>query len=185
MDSLTLDSRRGDGKHHGPHESRDTTAADPYRRAMGLFRRKAPTDSPAAPPERGSCSCTEHVEDLAGLVVPVTAQYGTDLEPSTVGELLEMQALGTSPAELTSWRDHETGEVRGPFHWELWLGDETRASYDDDASLPMDESLLARPGIESVEWEDREVFHLAAPTLCADGVLAAAARALLDPRVRQ
>jgi len=35
-----------------------------------------------------------------------------------------------------------------------------------------------------VEWYDREVFLLAAPTLCADGVLACAALTLLDDRVR-
>ena len=40
------------------------------------------------------------------------------------------------------------------------------------------------PGIELVAWEDREVIHVGAPTLCEDGVLAAAARALMDPRVR-
>jgi hypothetical protein len=33
-------------------------------------------------------------------------------------------------------------------------------------------------------WEDREILHVGAPTLCADGLLAAAARALLNPKVR-
>ena len=147
---------------------------------MGLFRKK-PTS--AAPPARGRCSCPEHVQELTGLVVPASRESG-DIAPFAVGDLMGMHALGVSPAELVSWQDHDTGQVRGPFHFELWLGDEARCCYDDDAALPMDESLLARPGIEAVEWEDREVFHLAAPTLCADGVLAAAARALLDPRVR-
>ncbi len=64
------------------------------------------------------------------------------------------------------------------------LRDDARVSYDDDAPLPLDESLLSRPGIERVAWEDREVMHVGAPTLCRDGVLAAAARALLDDRVR-
>jgi hypothetical protein len=36
-----------------------------------------------------------------------------------------------------------------------------------------------------VAWEDREDIHVGAPTLCSDGVLAAAARALLDDRVRK
>lgn len=146
---------------------------------MGLFRRKQPA---AVTPVRGRCSCPEHVEELTGLVVPVTSDMA-QVEPFRVGDLIEMHALGVSPAGLVTWQDHDTGQQRGPFHFELWVGDEARCCYDD-AALPMDQSLLARPGIEAVEWEDREVFHLAAPTLCADGVLAAAARALLDPRVR-
>jgi hypothetical protein len=43
---------------------------------------------------------------------------------------------------------------------------------------------MERPGIERVEWVDREILLIGAPRLCADGVLAAAARALEDPRVR-
>ena len=103
----------------------------------------------------------------------------------TVGDLVEMGALGVDPPELVWVVDHESGDRRGPFHFALWLGDEVRASYDDDASLQVDESLLRQPGIEIVDWEDREVFHISSPTLCADGLLAAAARALLDPGVRR
>jgi hypothetical protein len=156
---------------------------------MGLFSRKRPdrTIQASAPPERGACRCDEHVEELAGLVVPVAATFADELGPGemTVGDLVEMGALGVDPPELVWVVDHESGDRRGPFHFALWLGDEVRASYDDDASLQVDESLLRQPGIEIVDWEDREVFHISSPTLCADGLLAAAARALLDPGVRR
>ena len=157
----------------------------PYGPGMGLFRRKRPNDVGATPLQRGACACPEHVEDLAALVVPWAPAWGpVDSDPITVGDLLEMEALAVAPAEV-AWHDLASGERLGPFQWELWLGDEARATYDDDAGLAIDEALRERPGIDVVEWEDREVFHLAAPTLCGDGVLAAAARALLDPRVRQ
>jgi hypothetical protein len=160
---------------------------DLYLPAMGLFRRRR-HDAAAVttPPERGSCACPEHVEELADLEVPLAERWAEDLgESMTVGELVEMGALGVDPPELVWVVDHETRERRGPFHFALWLGDEVRATYDDDAVLQVDESLASRPGIEIVDWEDREVFQVSCPTLCADGLLAAAARALLDPRVRQ
>jgi hypothetical protein len=157
----------------------------PYGRPMGIFRRKASTDTPTTPVQRGSCACPEHVADLTALVVPWAPAWGrTDTDGITVGDLVVMEALAVTPDEAP-WHDLGAGERLGPFQWELWLGDEVRATYDDDADLAIDDALRQRPGIDAVEWEDREVFHLAAPTLCAEGVLAAAARALLDPRVRQ
>ncbi|WP_457206638.1 hypothetical protein [Nocardioides sp. P5_C9_2] len=151
---------------------------------MGLFRKRPPVADATAPTERGSCSCPEHVQRLLGVVVPVAAAWEADTEAMTVGELIEVEALGIDPAELVWIDDQESGTRRGPFHWRLWIGDEARTAYDDDAPLAVDAALLEQPGIEVVDWEDREVFHLAAPTLCADGALAAAVRALLDPRVK-
>jgi hypothetical protein len=103
----------------------------------------------------------------------------------TVAELVDMTALGVDRADITWFNDPDTGRRDdGPYHWTVWYGDESRGSYDDEAELPLDESLKAQPGVERVLWEDREVIHASAPTLCADGMLAAAARALIDPRVR-
>jgi hypothetical protein len=153
---------------------------------MGLFRKKTSGPAATTPVARGSCSCPEHLEELMGLVVPFAPWIGMeDAEPMTVGELVEMSALGVDPADLVWVDDQESGDRRGPFHFRLWVGDEARAMYDDDAAVQLDEALLQQPGVEVVDWEDREVLHVGAPTLCADGVLAAAARALLDPRVKQ
>ena len=149
---------------------------------MGLFRKKQ--QDAVAPAQRRTCACPEHVEDVRDLVVPVAPAWGPDLDDTTVGELVEMSALGVDPAELVWVDDQESGVRRGPFHFRLWVGDEARAMYDDDAAVQLDEALLQRPGVEVVDWEDREVLHVGAPTLCADGVLAAAGRALLDPRIK-
>jgi hypothetical protein len=51
--------------------------------------------------------------------------------------------------------------------------------------LPLDQALVDRPGVDRVEWMDREDFVVGAPALCAGGMLATIARALADPRVRQ
>lgn len=151
---------------------------------MGLFRRSTPADDRTTPPARGDCSCREHIEELAGLVVPTSADLAEeDLEDLTVGDLVDMDALAVDRADQV-WVTAR-GKRVGPFHWRLWLGDEARGTYDDDADLAVDESLRRQPGIDLVDWEDREVFHVSSPTLCADGVLAAAARALLDPGVRR
>lgn len=126
---------------------------------MGLFDRwRRPADpGEAAPPERGACGCAEHIEELRELAVPLTLEIREELDepPMSVAELMDCGALGVNPS-----------------------------SYDDDAPLPLDESLRAQPGVERVLWEDREVIHVGAPRLCHDGILAAAARALIDPRVR-
>jgi hypothetical protein len=147
--------------------------------------------APAASAERSplsgrACTCPEHVEDLVDLRIPVSAEMREeDFEEWSVAELMEtgaLEARRTTPEE--QWLTTEDGRV-GPLNWSLWVGDEARSVYDDDAPLSVAEALAARPGIEVVEGEDREVFWLRAPTLCHSGVLAAAARALADPRVRE
>ena len=156
---------------------------------MGLFGRKR-TPAPAGtsgPAQRGDCACPEHIEDLLDRVVPLTREMREeyDEEPLTVGELVEMSALGVDPAHEEYFFDPRSGRRDdGPYHWTVWFGDEARGCYDDDAPVELDESLDAQPGVERVAWEDREIIHVGAPTLCRDGVLAAAARALLDERVR-
>jgi hypothetical protein len=108
-----------------------------------------------------------------------------DEPPMTVADLIECSALGVQPCADRWFFDPRSGRRDdGPYHWTLWIGDEARASYDDDSPFQLDQSLDDRPGIELVAWEDREVIHVGAPALCEDGVLAAAARALIDPRVR-
>lgn len=155
---------------------------------MGLFGRRnpRPESTDAAPVARGDCACPEHIEDVLALTVPLTREMSEELgEPMTVAELVECSALAVQPCEDRWFFDPRSGKRDdGPYHWTLWFGDETRASYDDDSPYQLDESLDDRPGIELVAWEDREVIHVGAPTLCEDGVLAAAARALIDPRVR-
>ncbi|SCL33715.1 hypothetical protein GA0070624_4804 [Micromonospora rhizosphaerae] len=140
------------------------------------------------PPTRPNCACTEHDDELADLVVPVTEP---GVAPMTVEELVACGALGAGPVKPRDrwWEifdETDAGPERiGPFHWTLWVGDEARSCYDDAAALSLDQSLLARPGVQLVEWMDREEFLIGAPALCASGILAAAARALADPRVRQ
>ncbi|WP_346122523.1 hypothetical protein [Micromonospora coerulea] len=139
------------------------------------------------PPQRPDCACTEHDDELADLALPVT-EHG--MEPLTVRDLVEANALGVTPAQsrdrwLEIYDETDSGpNVLGPFHWGLWLGDEARSCYDDDAARTLDQALLDQPGIERVEWMEREEFLVGAPGLCAGGMLAAMARALADPRVR-
>jgi len=124
---------------------------------------------------------------VLGLAVPLTAEAREafpDEQPMTVGELIEVDALGIQPCETPSFNDADTAALDGPYTWTVWIGDEARSSYEDEAEVSLDAALRARPGVERVLWEDREILHVGAPTLCADGMLAAAARALLDPRVR-
>lgn len=145
-------------------------------------------------PQRGRCSCPEHVEDLLTMPIPLTRAMAEEVgaETATVGDLVEWKALGVDPTDPDlQWLDAVDADGRvdgtrkdGPFHWTLWVGDEARAHYDDDAELPLDRSLLARPGVDRVAWEDRELLHVGVTGLCDSGVLAAAARALADPRVR-
>jgi hypothetical protein len=144
------------------------------------------TASTQPSPLAGSaCQCPEHVEDLQDLRIPVCAEMREDdFEVWSVAELMEVGALeARRTTKDERWFSTEDGRV-GPLDWSLWVGDEARSVYDDDAPLSVAESLATRPGIEIVEWEDREVFWLGAPSLCQSGVLAAAARALSDPRVR-
>ena len=160
----------------------------PMLAPMGLFNRKRPASTPPGPVQRGACGCPEHIDALTDVVVPLTVEISATFPgepPMTVGELMEAEALGVDPCDTAYFNDLETGQRDdGPYHWTVWVGDEARSSYDDEAELALDESLRGQPGVERVLWEDREVLHVGAPTLCADGVLAAAARALIDPRVR-
>ena len=113
-------------------------------------------------------------------MVPFSPRLGQDLgaepEPVTVAALLGPSALSVQPADE---RDQSAG-----FTWSLGVYDDAQVHVDDDAELDLDAAISASPGIDEVAWDDREVFVLAAPTLCAGGVLAAAVLALLDDRVR-
>lgn len=153
---------------------------------MGLFDRfRTPAEPPWAPPAPGTCTCEEHVENLHDHEIPFGADMG---EPGgmSVGDLVACSALDARPADADDqWRTlAHSGQRLGPFHWSLWLGDEGRALYDDDAPATLDDTLSVQPGIERVAWEDREVFLVGAPGLCASGVMAAMVRALDNPRVR-
>lgn len=103
------------------------------------------------------------------------------LDPQSVADLLEWGALGADPTHEIHQRLPDSDTL---FTWTLWVGDEARSHYDDDAEADLDGVLALQPGIAEVEWMDREILHLAAPTLCREGVLAAGALALLDDRVR-
>ena len=154
---------------------------------MGLFGRKRPSAASQGRVERGACGCPEHLEAVLALAVPLTAEVRDafpDEQPMTVGELVDADALGVQPCESAFFTDADTGDLDGPYTWTVWIGDEARSSYDDEAEVSLDAALRARPGVERVLWEDREILHVGAPTLCADGMLAAAARALLNPKVR-
>jgi hypothetical protein len=157
---------------------------------MGLFsRRPRATPAPAwQPPERGHCSCVRHLDDeLLQTIVPFTAQLAEDIgfepDPVTVADLLQSGALAVRPAR----DDDQVPGDPADLTWNLVADDDARAHYDDPeagAALDLDAALAAQPGVDRVEWYDREVFLLAAPTLCTDGVLATAALTLLDDRVR-
>ncbi|WP_154402073.1 hypothetical protein [Ornithinimicrobium cavernae] len=98
---------------------------------------------------------------------------GPTPEPVTFGELVEMEAITVTP--LTDEQD---------VHFMVWVGDEALLHHDDDAPLQLDDALAAQPGIEQVDWEDREVLMVTAPDLCDTALEAAVAAALADPRVR-
>ncbi len=153
---------------------------------MGLFSRRRVPSAPAwQPPVPPDCSCARHLdEELLARVVPFAVALEMDDEPpATVADLLGPGGLSVRPADPT---DQPPGEP-AIYTWNLGVYDDARVHYDDTedgAELDLDAALLERSGIDRVEWYDREVFILAAPTLCADGVLAAAALTLLDDRVR-
>ncbi|MEV4414382.1 hypothetical protein [Catellatospora sp. NPDC049609] len=143
----------------------------------------SPTDAP-----RLECTCPEHVEELHDLIVPSAEPH--HLPHMSVRELrgtgdFSVQALPERDRRLAVFGDDGESYHVEVYQWSLWAGDAARCFYDDDAELALDDSLRERAGIERVAWLDREVFHLAAPGMCAGGVLAAAARALLDARVRR
>ena len=135
----------------------------------------------------GSCTCPEHIGALLDLEVPARVD-GESQGPESVRELLayvwvDEWQYGEEPLDPEEVEEI-TEELLPGFTHLLGLGDEVAGHYDDDAPLPLDESLKTRPGIRDVAWEDREVLHVKAPGMCAEGVMAALARAVLDPRVR-
>ena len=157
---------------------------------MGLFSRRRRTAPTIAwqPPERPHCSCARHLdEDLLRTVLPFTRSLAEDVgfepDPVTVADLLGSGALSVRPAGS----DEQTPGEPADLTWNLVADDDARVHYDDTddgAAIDLDAALAEQPGVDRVEWYDREVFLLAAPTLCADGVLAIAALTLLDDRVR-
>ena len=136
-------------------------------------------------PEPGQCRCARHMDDeLRALVLPLAPawlQEGHDVEPATVGSLIDEEELGVEPEEPGDEPDEDL--LAEGFHYSLWLGDAARLHYDDDA-VPVDEVLRKQPGVKRVDWADREVLNISAPRLCPDGALAALALSLADPRVR-
>ena len=151
---------------------------------MGLFSRKARAPQ-WQPPTRPACSCSRHLDDeLLASVVPYAPSLVDDIghlpDPVTVRDLLNPGGLSVSPTDPDLRRTPEDEH----YVWTLWVYDDARAHYDDDAHLDLDAALAAQPGVDDADWPDREELLLAAPTLCADGVLAAGALALLDDRVR-
>ena len=108
---------------------------------------------------------------------------GHEPHPVTVADLLHPGGLSVRPARSDEQVPGEPADLT----WNLGVYDDARAHYDDSddgGGIDLDVALAAQPGVDRVEWYDREVFLLAAPTLCADGVLATAALTLLDDRVR-
>ena len=157
---------------------------------MGLFsRRSRPARVTAWQPlERPHCSCARHLDDaLLATVVPYASSLAEDLgfdpDPVTVADLLCPGGLSVRPARPGDRGPGDPADLT----WNLGVYDDARVHYDDTddgATTDLDAALVSQPGIDRVEWCDREVFLLAAPTLCEEGVLAAAAVALLDDRVR-
>jgi hypothetical protein len=154
---------------------------------MGLFsRRREPAVAVWQPPVPPDCSCVRHLDDdLLRTVVPyaasLAADIGHDPDPATVADLLSPGGLSVSPTELEAQRLPDSAAT---FVWTLGVYDDAQVHYEDDMALELDAALALQPGVDEVDWADREVFLVAAPTLCADGMLAAAALALLDERVR-
>ena len=121
-------------------------------------------------------------EALLASVVPFIADV-EDMgpEPVTVADLLHPGGLSVQVAGPDEQSLDDSGAT---FHWSLGVYDDARMHYDDDTGLDLDVALARQPGVGEVAWPDREIFLLAAPNLCRDGVLAAAALVLLDDRVR-
>ncbi len=149
---------------------------------MGFFSRRprTPTWQPPVPPH---CSCVRHLdESLLGAVVPLATDVAVhDPDPVTVADLLHP---GGVSVQVAGADEHLLTESGATFHWSLGVYDDARMHYDDDTGLDLDVALARHPGVDEVAWPDREILLLSAPTLCRDGVLAAAAMVLLDDRVR-
>lgn len=130
---------------------------------------------PASPAVDG-CTCGEHLVDVAEQVVPFAASgEAKDSGDSPVGvaDLVAAEALGAEEVEDE------------PGRWMLWFGDETRAHYDDDAPMSLDDVVALAPGVSEVVREDRETILVRAPGRCENAMVAVAACALLDDRVRR
>jgi hypothetical protein len=121
-----------------------------------------------------SCTCAEHIDELAAITVPLSTAGVVEDPPApvTVGDLVEWEALDAEPDEEAADR------------WLLWFGDETRAHYDDDASRTLEDAVARLDGVSEVVQEDRETVYVTAADRCRDGMLAVAARALLDDGIR-
>jgi hypothetical protein len=134
--------------------------------------------------QRGRCAYYEHIEDLRDLIVePAAARWRPDAQ-LTIGALLDRGAMGVHALHGRRRRAGKAATRGGTWDYMLWLGEVTRFAYDDDADLAIEDAITARPGVDVAAWEDNEVVLIGAPSLCPDGVLAAAARALVDPRVK-
>ncbi|MEU7866783.1 hypothetical protein [Dactylosporangium sp. NPDC049140] len=136
-------------------------------------------------PQRPDCACREHLEDVQALVIP---SEDWDEDP-TFEDLLATGSLGVRPIDpkerfVPVFDEHGHESRLGPIHWQMGAADEIYGCYADDAELPLDRSIAAQPGVDLVEWYDREEFLIGAPGLCDSGLLAAIARAMHDPRVR-
>ena len=147
---------------------------------MGILDWFTRKDGSAITP--AACDCPEHVETLLGHRIPTIDDVADEW---SVGDLLASGALDVTPIDEGDRWLAGAAQRSGPFHWSLWVGDEARCLYDDDARLGVDDALLAQPGVDLVEWVDREEFYLGAPRRCRSGVLALAVRALSDPGLRQ
>lgn len=138
---------------------------DVLRRNSAHRNGHEPSGLTDAPPARGACRCSEHVDEVLSETVPLSTEMSeVDEQPMTVGDLIEaaaLSALERAPEDrwMPVWEDDKPLRI-GPFHWSLWVGDESRACYDDDAEVSLDQALLAQPGVDRVEWADREVFYV-------------------------
>ena len=165
----------------GVFESRDGSTWGLYVAIAAQAQTEAAVPTPQKSPEPASpgstdCTCGEHLVDVAEQVVPFAASSQakrTDDAPVTVADLVEADALGAEEVEDE------------PARWMLWFGDETRAHYDDDAPRSLEDVVALAPGVSEVAREDRETILVRAPGRCEDAMVAVAARALLDDRVRR
>lgn len=128
------------------------------------------------PPVPSGCKCGEHLGELTEQqIIPYAASQVADEPTDSV----------VTVADLVTWEALAVEEVEDePGRWLLWFGDETRAHYDDDAPLSLEDVVASASGVSNVDREDRETIYVHAPGKCADAMLAIAARALLDDRVR-
>ena len=147
-------------------------AAQAQTEAGGPTPQRSP--EPASPTVTG-CACGEHLVEVAEQVVPFAAageaENAVDT-PVTVADLVEAETLGRRKSRTS------------PTGWMLWFGDETRAHYDDDAPMSLEDVVAMAPGVSKVVREDRETILVRALGRCEDAMVAVAARALLDHRVQ-